>query len=717
MFTKLFYNEAATTTGWRRTANSSSSPSKKEKLFATAVRCVVSDIVSDTEKASEVAESIAKITYYSTNSSRILDETKIFLDKGLLSDDEALQILSKFRSKGFKNVIPSKSGARKIIKRLIANFSHVKKLKPSLTLSGWLKLRRTCVVRMEIDAEMIQNILEETKPHVMMTRQGFADVRVTDSLPEYKQVDFLKKLLTVSKENSITIFVKNILDGRSVFSSYKEEIESDVGYDYGYGYGYGYRDAELYKRYGLSYERLQHLFKNRSKMVNKTDLSEALLPKIPRYELTGEIPDALPQSVRNIMRTTEVNSYLKEEMDNLNVFDDANWFHDNNLFPLENVSMDNTGVCEYIEEQLNTDIKKGRARIQWSKLPKSLENQVVQSKTVALAKLPQLVMLQFVMKELGYEYNEMNLEIESDKLLQQYILLSIIISTTPNDPKVTVAETEFITCLLEMKAEFMKYALSQETPSIIMVLLGCWDRNQTAINHVIDSSELLVPVASGLLKLYESISALQLVTFMTQLVMNELFWVDGGSPDAFNAFWGIASGTHKVLHLFDLKSNLLSRTTVLSDEDKERVQRFLNIRGLHLRVVINMMYWTPQDRAYYRCVNAAADLKMAHLFPWYQFIVRPLSDEHQKLLMREIERNEEDMKEQMLMNCGYIKASSFKRISTAEAKDRNFNHYVQTGIIQKTTAVIRGECKPRTVSEQLLFHYLQSHRESKKHLV
>lgn len=176
--------------------------------------------------------------------------------------------------------------------------------------------------------------------------------------------------------------------------------------------------------------------------------------------------------------------------------------------------------------------------------------------------------------------------------------------------------------------------------------------------------------------------------------VNELFWVDKGSPDAYNAWWPLASCLLKAIRLFT--PNFEANYDNLPDEmtydwiekgDCESMAGWVRcLRGTALRAVINAMRWMPEDW-----------LMSDYTSIYKQFLLKSsqLSSNQSAGLKRSINRlnpekfdvkeKSEVFREKLLIKFGYKLGDYAASFDCSDNKQDNFNRFVKTGLMTKTT--------------------------------
>lgn len=537
---------------------------------------------------------------------------------------------------------------------------------------------------------------------------------------EMTDADKLELLKLICRNVTYENLAAFLSSRQTPFSTFKEDVEDEDGY--------GWYDTMTIKRFALNLSRLNRSLDPRhrpisdfreafSKVVSevmkseektkfsaeipwllsqqkdcylstlkeKYDVNKLVLEKLAKFPLPTKIPQ-----LETPLLTKEERKYM-EYILNINIKDEVQ------KSVQEELNFICKECCDIILEYLDADVKYPYLSL------------VHQSRTDFFSKYPELVLVRYVMD--SYDG-----DLEIDQHTCWLIFISSLISATPNDAKIRVAETDYYKLLCEMRRKFLHHLLEQETPPLMALIIAASLRNPTALQKLFENKKLHMAVLNGSLNLFYDVSLLQMVCFRNSLVMNELFWVDSGSPDAFNAFWPIASSVQKLLQtiLPNINTEESKTNGKISYEEfqaltlYEKLSRVEKIRGTNLRVVINAVRWMPEDFAVNRACRASK-IPMERYFPWYQFLMGDLTEEQkntfkEKILSMnptsfELSETKEVFQQQMLAKFGFTHGTNQFAFKSGAAKVDNFNRYVKT----RVSTVASKLCR----EEDLISHHLK----------
>lgn len=296
---------------------------------------------------------------------------------------------------------------------------------------------------------------------------------------------------------------------------------------------------------------------------------------------------------------------------------------------------------------------------------------------------------------MGYIFKEMNVEYKFDEQMRGLFLINGLCASIPNDPLVSVMQTDFAKLLFGLRNKILGELL-ENAPSQEAIVFGAVVGNENAINELRKNPTMTRGVLNACVKLFYDISLMQCVAF-DDIKLNEVFWIaPGAKPDAFNLLWKIASMCQKLLsELCDILprdehdiTGRLSPDEFAKSTLGQLLFRFCNIRAGQFRAVPNAFNWM-EDLAVYKAVNESRE-NMRVFFPWHQFICGSISDELKGILKRhvcalkpsqiQLNISKEEMTKSMLRKFGFTHGRR------ADAFNFSANNVNNTDVFIKTRA-------------------------------
>lgn len=575
---------------------------------------------------------------------------------------------------------------RKQCQRAIDGYGKLKR--KGFTFRGSIELRQKPITTAKINRHDLMEFLRFNEKLSELEKETVQSDEKAQCYPipaEMTDVDKLKLLQLICHPVTPENLAAFLSFRQTPFSTFKENVEDDDGYGW-----YGNNTMTI-KRFALNQWRLGRSLDPRHIPISdfREAFSEVAL-KVMKFEektkFSAEIPWLLSRQKNKYLETMEE----KYDVDNMVLKELAKLSLPTKIPQLETPLLSGTE-----RQKLETALRTGDVS--------DVKDFLSQTRTDRFSKYPELVLARYVM---GFYDGDL----EIDQHTCWLIFISSLISTTPNDAKIRVAETDYYKFLCEVRRKFLHHLLEQETPPPMALVIAASLRNPTALQKLSENKKLYMAVLNGSLNLFYDVSLLQMVCFRNSLVMNELFWVDSGSPDAFNAFWPIASCVQKLLQTIipptdaeEFKTNgKISHERFQSLSLDEKLALFMNIRGSNLRVVPNAVRWMPEDLAVNRACRAS-DIPMERYFPWYQFLMGrgSLTEEQKNNLKKEIlsmdpasfglSETKEEFQEQLLAKFGFTLGKKQVAFKTGAAKVDNFNRYVKTGVSAVASKLCREE--------------------------
>lgn len=333
---------------------------------------------------------------------------------------------------------------------------------------------------------------------------------------------------------------------------------------------------------------------------------------------------------------------------------------------------------------------------QHTSCPENLSILINQERIAIFANTPAIYLFKQIV---GSDFNIM----ETSPIILFLLWLNALASMTPNEAEVTINETLYQKTLVSLQTEFIDSFMGAEEDSQewrLILIFGVCIRNTKALEKLESYPVILAEIFKTSCRIYHLVALAQNLSFMTKLEMNKLFWVDGGSPDNFNAFWPLATTAYKLiqylLKYFPNKDSTgitypLEYGAFCKFSVEQLSHIFGGIYGTNLRVVINSVKWMPEDFTIYLCCKPETPMKM--YFPWNQLIFGPLSVETTEKLRSTIIRlspsmftyqstSNEVFYQQMLAKFGFTVGVVQKAFSSSAAKQQNFDVFVKTGIAE-----------------------------------
>ena len=533
-------------------------------------------------------------------------------------------------------------------------------------------------------------------------REGDVCFRIPDGMSEKKVQDLCYLLVRPVSHLQLCQFFTG---KQTPFAPYREEVEdSDDDYDWSYSYDdYGCGGEQVYKRYSLSLQRLATSLTPCLAHEEKAELAN---------RLAGETSDTMgdvecdrksvplpwlkaPCMEKEIKKMLEAHASANGDLKS-RIEKEFEAYQPPKVMQLSRplVTDDERRVILGVLEQM----------LKENKIPDCIGDLLKQTRLENFSKYPSLVLLRYVMD---------GCDMEIDAGTRWLIFLSSLISATPNDPKVRVAETDYYKTLVNLRNKYLEMMFDLGKPSAAAVVIAASLRNRRAMEYLSQDKDLFRAIVGGALRLFRDVSLLQLGTFRL-MKMNELFWVDSGSPDPFNSLWPIASMVQKLLQQVITTYIADAEKTPVADELRELALRFLDIRGTNLRVVLNAVQWMPEDLTVNRTCRETKT-PMEEFFPHFQMGVRPLSDETKDALEAQIckarpgntgmHESDEVFQTQMLAKFGFKLGVEQKAFESGAAKKRNFERFVRTGVSAVASEMCRSKDPMVRVLRPLFFDF------------
>lgn len=573
-------------------------------------------------------------------------------------------------------------------KRALKGFHLLNKHFPRLTFRESVEVRRQKPPR---DGPMsCADVLRLSKFFLPPLRRAW-DVcfRIQDKMSEKNVQDLCDLLVCPVSHLQLCQFFTG---KQTPFASYREEVEDsdDDDDDWGYSYDdYGCGGKKVYKRYSLSPQRLATSLtpclahEEKAELANRFagETSDAMgdvkydRKSVPHPWLKAFCMEKVMK--RMLEAHASANGDLKTRIKK-----EFEAYQPPNITQLSRplVTDDERRVILGVLDQM----------LKENKIPDCIGDLLEQTRLKNFSKYPSLVLLRYVMD---------GCDMEIDAGTRWLIFLSSLISATPNDPKVRVAETDYYKTLVNLRNKYLEMMFDLGKPSAAAVVIAASLHNRRAMEYLSQDKDLFRAIVGGALRLFRDVSLLQLGTFRL-MKMNEVVWADSGSPDPFNSLWPIASMVQKLLRQVITTYIADADKTPVADELRELALRFLDIRGTNLRVVLGAVQWMSEDLTVNRTCRETK-IPMEELFPHFQMVVRPLSDETKDALEAQtckarpgntgMHESDEVFQTQLLAKFGFKLDVQQKEFESGAAKKRNFERFVRTGVLAVASKMFRSK--------------------------
>ena len=547
------------------------------------------------------------------------------------------------------------------------------------TFDGLLKFRTDRMKQPE-STLLRKNDIQRYVDSLIEKNQGLIDISslkfyISTETGEEKLKNFIGEIATKFMESMYT--AKHLL---TLLSGNVSPFSSSKNFD---GFKIYYLDGEkLYKA----------MSQNNISDIEKSTLISGIVKKTHEFS----------QNTVNKTQTDDKTLKVKRDI-NIGTFEEKIKFIQSKFPQLtfENILRE---LSEHRETCINTELipedmianLQTAVFEQHTSCPDNLSILINQERIAIFANTPAIYLFKQIV---GQDFNIL----ETSPIILFLLWLNALASMTPNEAEVTINETLYQKTLVSLQTKFIDSFIGAKEDSQewrLILIFGVCIRNTKALEKLESYPVILAEIFKTSCRIYHLVSLAQNLSFMTKLEMNKLFWVNGGSPDNFNAFWPLATTAYKLiqylLKYFPNKDSTgitypLEYGAICKFSVEQLSHIFGGIYGTNLRVVINSVKWMPEDYTICLCCKPETPMKM--YFPWNQLIFGHLSVETTEKLRSTImglspsmftynSTSKEVFLQQMLAKFGFTVGVLQKAFSSSAAKQQNFDVFVKTGIAE-----------------------------------